>query len=138
MGAVAPGLTLDPRPAPLDPYDMLQDKAQELGRLIGQSDEYKAVKRTSEALNEDKDAVALLERMERLRLEAQAMMDRGESPTPDMERQLDELLGKVQQNSTYQRALVAQDNFDKLMLRVNEWISDGIRRGAASPIITLG
>jgi cell fate (sporulation/competence/biofilm development) regulator YlbF (YheA/YmcA/DUF963 family) len=117
---------------------MLQDKAQELGRLIGQSDEYKAVKRTSEALNEDKEAVSLLERMERLRLDAQAMMDRGESPTPDMERQLDDLLSKVQQNSTYQRALSAQDNFDKLMLRVNEWISDGIRRGAASPIITLG
>ena len=117
---------------------MLQEKAQELGRLIGQSDEYKAVKRTSEALNEDKDAVALLERMERLRLDAQAMMDRGESPTPEMERQLDELLGKVQQNSTYQRALSAQDNFDKLMLRVNEWISDRIRRGAASPINTLG
>lgn len=117
---------------------MLQDKAQELGRLIGQSDEYKAVRRTSEALNEDRDAVTLLEQMERLRLEAQRMMERGETPTPEMEGQLDELLGKVQQNATYQRALVAQDNFDKLMLRVNEMISDGIRRGAASPIITLG
>ena len=34
--------------------------------------------------------------------------------------------------------MVAQENFDKLMARVNEWILDGIRRGAASPIITLG
>jgi hypothetical protein len=33
---------------------------------------------------------------------------------------------------------VAQDNFDKLMLRVNQWIADGIRRGATSGIITLG
>jgi cell fate (sporulation/competence/biofilm development) regulator YlbF (YheA/YmcA/DUF963 family) len=117
---------------------MLQEKAQELGRFIGQSDEYKAVRRTSEALNDDREAVALLQRMEQLRVDAQAMMDRGESPTPEMEGQLDQLLGQVQQNATYQRALVAQDNFDKLMLRVNEWISEGIRRGAASPIITLG
>ena len=117
---------------------MLQDKAIELGRLIGQSDEYKAVKRTSEALNEDREAVGLIRDMERLRLEAQSMIERGENPTPEMEQQLDGLLGKVQVNATYQRAISAQDNFDKLMHRVNEWISEGIRKGATSSIITLG
>jgi hypothetical protein len=54
-----------------------------------------------------------------------------------MEQQLDELLGKVQGNATYQRAVVSQENFDKLMMRVNDWILDGIKKGAASPIITL-
>jgi cell fate (sporulation/competence/biofilm development) regulator YlbF (YheA/YmcA/DUF963 family) len=117
---------------------MIQDRAQELGRQIGQSEEYKAVKRTSDALNEDREAVTLIREMERLRREAQAMIERGENPTPEMEQQLDGLLEKVQVNATYQRAIAAQDNFDKLMLRVNEWISEGIRKGAASPIITLG
>ena len=116
---------------------MLQDRAIELGRLIGQSDEYKAVKRTSDALNEDREAVALIREMERLRTEAQAMIERGQSPTPEMEQQLDGLLSRVQVNATYQRAIVAQDNFDKLMVRVNEWISEGIRKGASSGIITL-
>ena len=37
-----------------------------------------------------------------------------------------------------QRAVSAQENFDKLMLRVNQWIMDGMKKGAASPIITLG
>jgi cell fate (sporulation/competence/biofilm development) regulator YlbF (YheA/YmcA/DUF963 family) len=117
---------------------MLQDKATELGRLIGQSDEYKAVKRTSDALNEDREAVSLIRDMERLRMEAQALIERGENPTPEMEQQLDDLLGRVQVNTTYQRAIAAQDNFDKLMHRVNEWISEGIRKGATSSIITLG
>jgi len=117
---------------------MLQDKATELGRLIGQSDEYRAVKRTSDALGEDREAVTLIREMERLRTEAQMMIERGENPTPEMERQLDDLLAKVQVNATYQRAIAAQDNFDKLMLRVNEWISEGIRKGATSSIITLG
>ena len=117
---------------------MLQDKATELGRLIGQSDEYRAVKRTSDALGEDREAVTLIREMERLRSEAQAMIERGENPTPEMERQLDDLLAKVQVNATYQRAIAAQDNFDKLMMRVNEWISEGIRKGATSSIITLG
>jgi hypothetical protein len=33
--------------------------------------------------------------------------------------------------------VAAQSNFDKLMVRVNEQIMEGIRRGSASPIITL-
>jgi hypothetical protein len=41
----------------------------------------------------------------------------------------------VQVNSSYQAAISAQDNFDKLMLRVNTWIADGIRAGATSSII---
>ena len=86
---------------------MLEDKAIEVGRLIGQSPEYLAVKRANEALAADQEAVALLQKLEQLRVDAQ-------------------------------RAIAAQDNFDKVMLRVNGWILDGIKRGAASPIITLG
>jgi cell fate (sporulation/competence/biofilm development) regulator YlbF (YheA/YmcA/DUF963 family) len=114
---------------------MLEDKAKDLGRSIGQSDEYKAVKRSSEALNQDTEASTLLRRMEAIRSEAQAMIDRGAEPTPEMEQELDGLLNTVQTNPAYQRAIVAQDNFDKLMHRVNSWIADGIRTGAASPII---
>lgn len=117
---------------------MLEEKGKELGRLIGQSSEYQALKRSSEALNDDKEAVVLLQEMERLRGEAQALIQRGESPTPEMEQQLDSMLEKIQAQPGYQRAVSAQENFDKLMLRVNQWIMDGMKKGAASPIITLG
>lgn len=114
---------------------MLEDKAKDLGRTIGQSDEYKAVKRSSEALNNDRDATTVLRQMEAIRTTAQQMIDRGEEPTPDMEQQLDALLQQVQVNPAYQAAISAQENFDKLMLRVNQWIADGIRAGATSSII---
>lgn len=114
---------------------MLEDKAKDLGRTIGQSDEYKAVKRSSEGLNADREATTVLRQMEKIRTDAQAMIDRGEEPTAEMEQQLDALLQQVQGNDAYQRAISAQDNFDKLMLRVNQWIADGIRTGATSPII---
>ena len=122
---------------------MLEEKGKELGRLIGQSPEYQALKRSSEALNDDKDAVVLLQQMEKLRGDAQALIQRGENPTPvfgllKMEQQLDSMLERIQAQSAYQRAVSAQENFDKLMLRVNQWIMDGMKKGAASPIITLG
>lgn len=117
---------------------MLEEKAKDLGRLVGQSAEYQAVKRANDALNEDQAAVQLLRRMEELRMEAQQMMERQEQPTEAMERELDDLLGRVQVNATYQRAVVAQEEFDKVMLRVNDWILEGIRKGAVSSIISLG
>ena len=117
---------------------MIEDKAKELGRLIGQSAEYKAVKRANDALSENKEAVALLKKMEQLRLNAQQMIQRGERPTEAMEKELDTLLGEVQVQGVYQRLVSAQENFDKTMTRVNDWIVEGIEKGATSSIITLG
>lgn len=116
----------------------VEDKAKELGRLIGQSDEYRAVTRANEALTNDPDATAVLRQMDTLRRDAQGMLTRGEEPTPEMEQQLDDLLTKVQGNPVYQGMAVAQENMDKLMRRVNDWISEGITKGAQSSIITLG
>ena len=117
---------------------MIEDKAKDLGRLIGQSSEYQSVKRASDSLNDDKETVSLLQRMEQLRVDAQRMVARGERPTEAMEKELDTLLSQIQGRPTYQRLLVAQENFDKIMGRVNDWILEGIDKGAASPIITLG
>jgi cell fate (sporulation/competence/biofilm development) regulator YlbF (YheA/YmcA/DUF963 family) len=117
---------------------MIEDKAKDLGRLIGQSTEYKEVKRASDALNEDKDTVALLQKMEQLRMNAQRMLQQGQRPTEEMERELDTLLGQIQGRTAYQRLLSAQENFDKVMGRVNDWILEGIEKGASSSIITLG
>ena len=117
---------------------MLEDKAKELGRIIGQSTEYQAVKRSNDALNADREAVTLLQQMETIRQDAQAMIERGENPTPAMEEQLDGLLMQVQGNDVYQRAVAAQENFDKIMMRVNNWILEGLKKGATSSIITLG
>ena len=115
----------------------IDDKAVELGRLIGQSTEYQAVKRANDALNNDSAAVTLLREMDQVRVDAQQMIERGLNPTPEMEQQLDDLLSQVQGNGAYQRAVSAQENFDKIMLRVNDQILDGIRKGATSSIITL-
>ena len=71
-------------------------------------------------------------------MNAQQMLQRGERPTEEMEKQLDALLSQVQGQPVYQRLVSAQENFDKTMGKVNDWIVDGIERGATSSIITLG
>lgn len=117
---------------------MLNEKAVELGRMIGQSAEYQAVKRANEALNGDREVTAALQRMDGLRTEAQQMIERGEQPTPAMEQELDTLLTKVQASPIYQRVIASNENFDKVMVQVNQWMLEGIRKGSTSSIITLG
>ena len=117
---------------------MLEEKARDLGRVIGQSAEYQAYKRANEGLNGDREAVGTLRQMDEIRERAQRMIDRGEQPTEEMQRELDELVTRVQVNASYQRAITAQENYDKLMYQVNNWIAEGIRKGATSSIITLG
>ena len=116
----------------------LEEKARELGRLIGQTTEYQAVKRSTDVLQGDREASAALREMEQLQRQAPRMMERGEQPTPEREQQLDDLLAKVQVSRVYQDFVVSQENFEKVMGKVNQWIMDGIRKGSASPIITLG
>jgi len=38
----------------------------------------------------------------------------------------------------YQQMVAAQANFEKLMAKINARIYDGMKKGSASPIITLG
>ena len=45
---------------------MIDEKAQDLGRLLGQSEEYKALLRASQRLKEDAETQKLLEEVERL------------------------------------------------------------------------
>ncbi len=116
---------------------MIDAKAKELGRMLGQSDQYKALKRANDGLGADQGAVTMLRRMEQLRGDAQRLIEGGQEPTQEMEQEMDDLLGKVQVSPAYQQAVAAQENFDKLMMQVNNWIAEGIKAGAASPIITL-
>lgn len=117
---------------------MIPQKAEELGRHIGQTEEYKALKRAQERLQEARDLAARLRRLQGLAEQLDRAMERGEPPSEADRTAYEETLGQVQGDPVYQGMVAAQANFDKLMVRVNEHILDGIRKGAASPIITLG
>lgn len=117
---------------------MLEEKAEELGRLLGQTDEYKALRRATEGLRDDKEVQKVLAEAERLAQEIERVAQQGNEPTKEQVEQYDRALQSVQGNPVYQQMVVAQTNFQKLMDRINARIYEGMKKGAASPIITLG
>jgi cell fate (sporulation/competence/biofilm development) regulator YlbF (YheA/YmcA/DUF963 family) len=116
---------------------MILKRAEDLGRLVGQSEEYQALRRASDRMMADPGLTKSLERLQRLQLEIHERLDRGEQPPAETQDELDRLMGTVQANPLYQGIVVAQAGFDKLMGRVNDQILGGIKLGAESRIITL-
>ncbi len=117
---------------------MIPQKAEDLGRHIGQTEEYKALKRAQERLQEARELASQLRRLQGLAERLDQAMERGETPSEEARAAYEQALNQVQGDPVYQGMVAAQANFDKLMVRVNEHILDGIRKGSASPIITLG
>lgn len=117
---------------------MLEEKAEDLGRVLGQTDEYKALRRATEALRDDQAVQKVLADAERLAQEIERVAQQGKEPTKEQVEQYDRALQSVQGNAVYQQMVAAQANFEKLMARINARIYEGIKKGAASPIITLG
>jgi cell fate (sporulation/competence/biofilm development) regulator YlbF (YheA/YmcA/DUF963 family) len=116
---------------------MILKRAEELGRLVGQSEEYLALKRANERLMADPTLKSKLEELRALQLGVEEKLERGEEPGADVRAQMDALLGTVQSSPVYQSFVAAQANFDKLMTRLNEQLFEGIRLGGESRIITL-
>jgi len=117
---------------------VIPDKARELGRLIGQSDEYSALRRAQDRVAEAPELRQKLEQLRQLADSLERVTAEGATPAEKDVAAYDQLLSTIQSDSLYQTVLSAQTNFDKLMIKVNDQIMDGIRKGAASPIITLG
>ncbi|HXE58019.1 MAG TPA: YlbF family regulator [Gemmatimonadales bacterium] len=117
---------------------MIWDKAAELGRLIGQSPEYKALRRAETNLREDPEAVAKLEQIQTLARQVEQLLVSGQQPDEATAQQYETAVRELEMSPMGQAYVVARANFEKLMNKVNQQISEGIERGAQSSIITLG
>ena len=117
---------------------MIWDKAQDLGRLIGQSTEYQTLRRAEASLREDADTVAMLDKIQTLTRQVDQAVATGKMPDQETAEAYETAVRELEMSPVGQAYVVARANFEKLMGKVNQQISDGMEKGAASSIITLG
>lgn len=113
----------------------MKERAHDLGRLLGQSEEYKALGRARQRLTEDGQAVSAMERLDALEREISEALHRGEEPGDAAKQEYEQRFMELQSSAAYQGMVAAQSNFDKLLARVNQEISRGIEAGSQSRII---
>lgn len=111
------------------------EKAHEAGRLIAQTDAYKALRRAEERLSDDRESVSLFNEISALEEELSEALRAGQEPTEAQQERYQSLFERLQQRASYQEMVAAQANFERLMTRVNEEIARGIQAGEKSRII---
>ena len=116
---------------------MIWEKAQELGRMIGQTPEYQGLRRAESNLREDRDTVAKLDQIQRLARQVDQLIAQGQMPDQPTAEAYETAVRELETSGSGQAYVVARANFEKLMNKVNQQISDGMEKGAASSIITL-
>ena len=117
---------------------MIWDKAQDLGRLIGQAAEYQALRRAETLLREDKDTVAKLDQIQTLARKVDQAVSTGQMPDQATAESYENAVRDLEMSPVGQAYVVARSNFEKLMAKVNQQISEGMEKGVTSSIITLG
>jgi cell fate (sporulation/competence/biofilm development) regulator YlbF (YheA/YmcA/DUF963 family) len=115
--------------------DGMKERARDLGRLLGQSDEYKALERARQRLTEDSAAVSTMNRLDVLEREIAAALHNGQEPPDSTKEEYERIFLELQATPIYQGLVAAQSNFDKVLARVNQEISRGMEAGAESRII---
>lgn len=116
---------------------MIWEKAKELGRLIGQTPEYQALRRAEAGLREDKETVEKLDTIKTLAAKVDQAVASGQMPDAEMTKSYEEAVRALEVSGTGQAYVVARANFEKVMVKVNEHIGKGMDEGSTSKIITL-
>lgn len=115
--------------------EAINERAREVGRLLAQTDEYRALKRANEQIGDDRETVTLLNRAGELQESLAQVLRGGGAPTQEQQDEYEGVLSELERRSAYQRVVASQANFDRLMMRVNEEIARGIQSGEESRII---
>lgn len=117
---------------------MIWDKAEEVGRLIGQTPEYKALRQAEATLREDAEAQAKVEMIQTLARQMDELVAQGQMPDQPSAEKYETAVRDLEVSPTGQAYAVARANFEKVMIKVNQLIAQGMEKGATSSIITLG
>ena len=113
----------------------IYDMAKDLGGALARTDEYQALRRASQAVDEERDLVELRNRIRDLEAQVETSLRAGQQPEEAVAREYEEAANKLQSMPVFQRLVAAQTNFDKMMYKVNETMARGLEEGAQSKII---
>jgi cell fate (sporulation/competence/biofilm development) regulator YlbF (YheA/YmcA/DUF963 family) len=115
--------------------ELIYEKAQDLGRLLGQTPEHQALERARARLSEDRESVTLLNRLVELEAQALGMQPLGEATPEQAKEEYERVFSELQGRAIYQSLVAAQSNFEKIVAKVNEEMAAGMEAGAKSRII---
>ena len=117
--------------------ERLMEMATDLGRALAQADEYQVLKRAVASADDDRAIAESKSELEALEKRIEESLRTGGEPDDELKEEYEDAVGRLQTNTTYQVLVSAQANFEKIILKVNQTIQEGIDKGSESRIVTL-
>lgn len=114
----------------------LESAAKGLGKLIVQTPEYKYYNQAAKDVEGDNELSELMKSLKELEQKVLEAQKEGKKISEELKAEYNNFLEKVQGKTKIQSLIATQENYLKLMSKVNEMIAEGIREGAQSRIIT--
>ncbi len=101
----------------------IMKKAQELGELLVESQEYNDLKSAEEKMQGDEAAQAILQEFQAKQRMAQMMQMNGKEVGEDVQKELKDIQAKMQENENIKNYMDAQNTFNQVMQTINQSIS---------------
>lgn len=117
--------------------EKIEEKAEALGRAIGQTDAAKSLERAREAIQDDEETREMFQKVQRLEENLMKKVQRGQEVPDDKREELQDAMSELETRKAFQQFISAQQNFENIMQKVNEFIQDGIEEGKDSKIIEI-
>lgn len=111
------------------------DQARQLGNALARTDEYQALRRAIKDADDDREIAELRTELDGLEASISTALRAQQEPAKEDAEAYEAAVAKLQANPTYQRLVAGQTNFDKVLQKVNQTISDGIQEAQDSKII---
>jgi cell fate (sporulation/competence/biofilm development) regulator YlbF (YheA/YmcA/DUF963 family) len=113
----------------------IYDMAKDLGTALARTDEYQALRRAAEAVDNDRELVELRNQLQAVEGRMETALRMGQEPDEEAQQTYQAIAEELQGKAAFQRLVAAQSNFDKVMYKVNETMARGLQDGAKSRII---
>jgi cell fate (sporulation/competence/biofilm development) regulator YlbF (YheA/YmcA/DUF963 family) len=113
----------------------VQEMAQALGQALGRTEEYQALRKAAQAVDDDRELTTLRNDLDRLEAELMAYLRAGKEPPEEDRTRYETLAQDLQSRPLYQRVVAAQANFDKVLQRTNETMARAMQEAGQSRII---
>lgn len=114
----------------------IESQARQLGRLIAQTPEYRYYESSSKVVGDDQELRDLVQKLQQLEDNINKLVHSGQEVPEQVKNDYESVLSDLQGRTNFQALVSSQENYLKLMNKVNEYISEGIRDGGQSRIIT--
>ena len=114
----------------------IENAAKDLGKQIAQTPEYKYYTAAAKDVDEDSETSDLMRKLKEIEEKVVKAQNEGQDIDEETRKEYTEAMQVVQGKSKVQALIASQENYMKLMNKVNNQISEGIQEGAQSRIIT--